>query len=87
MPIYRCENFHPSRLKIYEQNFTEINLESFDFSENFKYSDVQRFERKNISSINIIDLNFYQDQNKWKHNLIPIEISKNILNRVHDFLI
>ena len=22
-------------------------------------------------------MNFYQDQNKWKHNLIPIQVSKN----------
>ena len=28
-------------------------------------------------SINIFDLNFYQAQMKWKHNLIPTEISKN----------
>ena len=27
-------------------------------------------------------MNFYQDENKWKHNLIPIEISKIESNRV-----
>ena len=31
----------------------------------------------NNLSINIFELNFYQDQNKWKHKLIPIEVSKN----------
>ena len=25
----------------------------------------------------MFELNFYQDGNKWKHILIPIEISKN----------
>ena len=24
----------------------------------------------------MFELNFYQDQNKWKYSLIPIEISK-----------
>ena len=27
--------------------------------------------------MNIFELNFYQDKNNWKHNLIPIEIRKN----------
>ena len=34
----------------------------------------------------MFEFNFYQDQNKWKHNLIPIEISKNDSNRVVDIL-
>ena len=36
---------------------------------------------------NIFELNFYQDQKKWKHKLIPIEISKNNSDRVIDILI
>ena len=32
-------------------------------------------------------MNFYEDQNKWKHNLIPIEINKNESDRVVDLLI
>ena len=32
-------------------------------------------------------MNFYQHQNKWKHNLIPIGISKNDSDRVVDLLI
>ena len=38
-------------------------------------------------SVNIYELNFYQDGEKWKHNLIPIEISKNESDRVVDLLI
>ena len=32
-------------------------------------------------------MNFYQDGDKWKHNLIPIEISKNDSDKVVDLLI
>ena len=35
------------------------------------------FKELNTLSVNMIELNFYQDKNKWKHNLIPIENSKN----------
>ena len=38
-------------------------------------------------SVKIYELNFYQDGDKWKHNLIPIEISINESNNVIDFLI
>ena len=38
-------------------------------------------------SVNIYELNFYQDGDKWKHNLIPIEISKNESDKVIDLLI
>ena len=31
-------------------------------------------------------MNFYQDKNKWKHNLIPIETSKNDSDRGVDLL-
>ena len=34
--------------------------------------------------MNFFEINFYQNQNKWKHKLIPIEISKNNLDRVFD---
>ena len=53
----------------------------------FKCSDVHRFNELNNSSINIFELNFYQDQSKWKHKLIPIEVSKNDLDRVIDLAI
>ena len=53
----------------------------------FKCSDVHRFNELNNSSINIFELNFYQDQNKWKHKLIPIEVSKHDSHRVIDLAI
>ena len=37
----------------------------------------RNLQKKNNLYLNIFELNFYQDQNKWKHKLIPIEISKN----------
>ena len=75
--LHPCENSHPSGVKNYRQYFNELNIEGFDFTNGFKCSDMHRFEKLNNLSINIIQLNFYQDGNKWKHNLIPIEISKN----------
>ena len=48
---------------------------------------MHRFEKSNNISINIFELNFYQDGDKWKHNLIPIENSKNQSPRVVDLLI
>ena len=41
----------------------------------------------NKLSINMFELNFYQDQNKWKHMLIPIEINNNITDGVIDLAI
>ena len=38
-------------------------------------------------SVNIYELNVYQDGDKWKHNLIPIEISKDESDKVIDLLI
>ena len=38
-------------------------------------------------SVNIHELKFYQDGEKWKHKLIPIEISKNESDKVIDLLI
>ena len=40
----------------------------------------------NSLSINIFELNFYQDQNKWKHKLIPTEFSRNESVRVVDLI-
>ena len=47
---------------------------------------MHRFEKLNKLSININELNFYQDGDKWKHNSIPTEISKNESDRVVDLL-
>ena len=49
--------------------------------------DVHKFNELNNLSINIFELNFYQDQNKWRHKLVLIEISKNNSDRVGDLAI
>ena len=85
--LHPCNNNHPNRVSIYKQYFDELNIQGFDFSYGFKCSDVHKFNELNNLSINIFELNFYQDQNKWKHKLILIEISKNISDRVIDLAI
>ena len=52
-------------------------IEVFDFTNGFRCSDVHRFEKIGNLLINIFELNFYQDQDKWKHTLSTIEISNN----------
>ena len=48
---------------------------------------MHRIEKLNNLSINILEIYFYQDQNKRKHKLIPIETSKNVSDRFEDLLI
>ena len=45
------------------------------------------FRKINNLSINIYELKFYQDGDKQKHNLIPIEISRIESDNVIDLLI
>ena len=85
--LYPCDIDHPNRVSNYKKNFDELNIDGFDFSNGFKCSDVQKFENLNILSTNIFEIKSYQDKNKWKQNLIPIEISKNDSDRVIDLLI
>ena len=85
--LHPCENTHPSRVNNYLQYFNELNFQIFDFTNGFKCSDVHKFNELNNLSVNIYELNFYQDGDKWKHNLIPIEISKNESDNVIDLLI
>ena len=85
--LHPCNNNHPNRVSNYKQYFNEIKIQDFDFSNGFKCSDVHKFNELNNLSINIFELNFYQDQNQWKHIVIPIEISKNDSDRVIDLLI
>ena len=84
--LHPCENDHPNRVNNYSQYFNELNFQNFDFT-NFLCSDVQRFNELNKLFVNIYELNFYQDGDKWKHNLIPIEISKIESDNVIDLLI
>ena len=86
--LYPCNNNHPNRVSNYKQYFNELNIQGFDFSRGFiKFIDVHKFNGINILSVNIFELVFYQDQNQWKHKLIPIEISKNDSDRVIDLAI
>ena len=85
--LHPFETTHPSRINNYTQYFNELNFQNFDFTNGFKCSDVHRFNELNNLSVNIYELNFYQDGDKWKHNLIPIEISKNDSDNVIDLLI
>ena len=48
---------------------------------------MQRFEKINNLSLNIYEINFYQNGDKWKHSLIPIEIRKTESDKVIDLLI
>ena len=70
-PFY---NNHPYRVSKYKQYVTELNIEGFDFTNGFRCSDVYKFEKINSLSINIFEKFFYQDQNRWKHELIPIDM-------------
>ena len=85
--LHPCNNNHPNRVSNYQQYFDELNINGFDFTYGFRCSDVHKFNELNNLSVNIFELNFYQDQNQWKHKLIPIEISKNNSDRVIDLAI
>ena len=41
--LHPCENTHPSRVNNYLQYFNELNIQGFDFRNDFKCSDVHRF--------------------------------------------
>ena len=82
--LHPCNITHPNRVSNYKQNFNEFNINGFNISNGFKCSDVHRFNELNNLSVNTFEINFYQNQNKWRHKLIPIEISKNISDRLID---
>ena len=68
---------HRNRVSNYRQYSNELNIEDFGFTIGVKCIDVHKFEKLKSLSNNIFELKFNQDQNKWKHKLIPILISKN----------
>ena len=86
-PIFDSKIGHATRVSYYSQYFNELNINGVEFSNGFKCGDVHKNEKLNGLSVNIIELNFYKDQNEWKHKLIPIEISKKQLDGVVDLLI
>ena len=51
--LHPCENTHPSRVNNYLQFFSELNFQSFDFTNGFKCSDVHRFNELNNLSVYI----------------------------------
>ena len=71
---------------VIQKEFQFIDIQGFDFINGFKCSDVYIFDKLNTLSINIIELGFYPDQNEWKHQLIPIELSKNESDRAIDLV-
>ena len=85
--LHPCNINHPNRVSNFKQYFEELNIQGINFSEGFRCSDVHKFNELNNFSINIFELNFHQDQNKWKHKLIPVEVSKNDSDRIIDLLI
>ena len=85
--FHPCNNNHPNRVSNYRKYFNELNIQGFGFSKGFRCSDVHKFNELKNLSVNIFELIFYQDQNQWKHKLIPIEMSKNDSNRVIDLAI
>ena len=79
--LYPCEN-NSNVVSSCRKYFNKVKIEGFDFSKGFKCSDMYRFEKLNNLSINIYELNFYHDQGKMKHKLIPVEISKNESDKI-----
>ena len=86
-PISGSKSGHAKRVSSYKQYFNKLNIEVSDFTVGFKCSDMQKFEKLNTLSINIFGKNFHLDINKWKHILIPIELSKNRTDKVIDLII
>ena len=84
--LHPCNNNHPNRVSNNRQYFNEININIFDFTDAFKCSDVHKFDELNNLSVNVFELNFYEDQKKWRRKLIPIEITKNESDRVIDLI-
>ena len=64
--LHPCENDHPNRVSNFKQSFKELNNNGFDFTNEFKCSDMHRFEKLNNLSIIIYELYFYQVGDEWK---------------------
>ena len=85
--LHPCENSYPTRVSIYKQNFNELSNQICDFNNGFKCSDSHECEKLNNLSINIFELNFNQDNDKWKPNLLPKEIGTIESDKVIDLLV
>ena len=85
--LHHCNKNQRNRVSNYKQYFNELNINGFDFTNGFNCIDVHRFNEVNNLSINVFELNFYQDQNLRIQKLFPIEVIENDSNRVFDLLI
>ena len=85
--LHPCNNNHPIRVSNYKHYFDELNINGFAFANGFKCSDVHKFNEINKISVTFFELVFHQDQIKWRHKLIPIELSENNSDRVIDLAI
>ena len=45
--LHPCENDYPNRVSNYIENFIELNIVGFDFTNGFKCCDMHRFEKLN----------------------------------------
>ena len=84
--MYPFENDLPNRVSNYNQYFNELNIDGFDFTNGFKCSDMHLFLKLNKLSKIMYGIIFYQDGDKWKLDLIPIEIIKNESDKVIDLI-
>ena len=73
--LHPCNINHPNRVSNNKQYFVELNINGFVFTNGFKGSDIHRFNELNNLSLNIFEIKFYQDQNKWRHKIIPFQNS------------
>ena len=85
--LHPCNDNHPNRVSNYKQYFNELHINGLHFANGFKCSNGHKFNEIKNLSVNIFEINFYQDQNKWRHKIIPVEISKNESDRVFDLAI
>ena len=51
--LHPCNNNHPNKVSNIRQNFNEINIDGFDFTNGFRCSDVHKLNELNNLSINI----------------------------------
>ena len=62
--LHPCNNNHLNRVSNYKQFFNELNIQGFNFTNGFKCSDAHKIIDLNNLSVNILELNFYQEQNQ-----------------------
>ena len=86
-PFSDSKNREATRVSKHSHYFDELNVDGFNFSNRFTCSHMHRLEKMNNLAINIFEINFYHDQDKWQHNLILIEINENDSDGVRDVII